>query len=397
MNASIAVLNNQRVVLASNMRSSNGEGPFRGAQIFPLTESGPAALMIFGHLNLLGVSWEVIIAEYRRTLEGKKLETLIDTTADFIHFVQQSHLFGQPEQEAHVEKEMALWFQRIHDLAEKDREVGGAGSEIIREWHDIWESAPYASSFTEGHRSAIAAKYAGLLDSKIEEAFQEPLTPEERSQLARIGANVLVKVSERFDGFSPSRLIFAGYGSRELVPSVETIYVNGLLENFLICSREERYCRKVDHIGPGLMLSFGRDNEILGFTQDIHREYEQMVDEDLPDIVLFSAKIALGRFDSLDNKERKQIGEQLSDLVMEQMKDQFEELAELKLLHRSVPLTFAIAMMGQAEMAEFAQFLVELPIWKARLLGGSPVVGESINVAVVSKTDGFTWAKRSDK
>lgn len=54
----------------------------------------------------------------------------------------------------------------------------------------------------------------------------------------------------------------------------------------------------------------------------------------------------------------------------------------------------AIKLMPFSELAEVAELLIRLTQVRRRLSPDSETVGEPIDVAVISKADGFVWIKR---
>ena len=58
------------------------------------------------------------------------------------------------------------------------------------------------------------------------------------------------------------------------------------------------------------------------------------------------------------------------------------------------PITEVVAILPKAELATLAESLVSLTSIKRKFSTESETVAEPIDVAVVSKIDGFVWIKR---
>jgi hypothetical protein len=81
--------------------------------------------------------------------------------------------------------------------------------------------------------------------------------------------------------------------------------------------------------------------------------------------------------------------------ILEKAKERFaqEVLTYFQNSHTR-PLRRAIGMLSVGELSELAETLVELESIKERVTRPSDSVGGPIDVAVISKSDGFIWIKR---
>lgn len=62
--------------------------------------------------------------------------------------------------------------------------------------------------------------------------------------------------------------------------------------------------------------------------------------------------------------------------------------------HFSGPITKVITVLPKDELAEMAESLVNITSFKRRVSMDSETVGGPIDVAVISKGDGFIWIKK---
>src|SRR4029077_5671989 len=76
-------------------------------------------------------------------------------------------------------------------------------------------------------------------------------------------------------------------------------------------------------------------------------------------------------------------------------KDQFsQELTESMVSSHTMPLRRVIGLLPVDELAELAEILVSIESLKERVTTESESVGGPIDVALISKGDGFVWIKR---
>ena len=58
------------------------------------------------------------------------------------------------------------------------------------------------------------------------------------------------------------------------------------------------------------------------------------------------------------------------------------------------PLVDTVAYLEKEDMADMAESLVSLTFLKRRMMSSEESVGGPVDVAIISKSDGFVWIKR---
>lgn len=58
------------------------------------------------------------------------------------------------------------------------------------------------------------------------------------------------------------------------------------------------------------------------------------------------------------------------------------------------PLVDTVAYLEKEDMAEMAESLISLTFLKRRMMSSEETVGGPVDVAIISKSDGFVWIKR---
>ena len=83
--------------------------------------------------------------------------------------------------------------------------------------------------------------------------------------------------------------------------------------------------------------------------------------------------------------------EELSKRVFKDFQQQIELFRQTTHVR---PITEAVPVLPKDELAAMAESLVNLTLFKRRVSMGPETVGGPIDVAVISKGDGFIWIKR---
>jgi ferredoxin len=170
-------------------------------------------------------------------------------------------------------------------------------------------------------------------------------------------------------------LVFAGFGEDEIFPSYSELKINGLLG-----SQVWRFERRSDCIGSDSCVSicpFAQSDVIETFMNGISREHEDFLLNGVMPRIL----------ESLDKD--------LSQEVLEEAKRTFgRALKTFSWENFSRPVVDSTSFLHFDELATMAETLVNLTSFKRRVSPFAETVGGPVDVAVITKGDGFVWIKR---
>ena len=76
------------------------------------------------------------------------------------------------------------------------------------------------------------------------------------------------------------------------------------------------------------------------------------------------------------------------------MNQHAREIAEIKRVKYIEPLMNAVGTLSKEDLAEMAESLIYLTYLKRRITFAEESVGGPVDVAIISKPDGFIWIKR---
>lgn len=94
MTAEIAILNTHGVAIAADSAitlhfGENEQKIYNSAnKVFALSKYHPVGIMIYNSASFMGIEWEIIIKEYRKTLGNKSCKTLFEYATNFLKFVK---------------------------------------------------------------------------------------------------------------------------------------------------------------------------------------------------------------------------------------------------------------------------------------------------------------------
>lgn len=407
MTAEISISNKHAVALAADSAVTIGRGEkvFTSVnKIFCLSEKHPVGFMIYGGASFLGISWEIIIGAYRRKIGDKTFDTFKEYGDDFIRFLTTDpFLFPLPQQSFEFEFIAGSY---LHQLL---REVEGSAKEfhsrhgkitdadikqitktIIDSHFASWDSAKYIKGANNSKLKKLLKDEDAFLNRQISIFFGKlKLTPTQKRKIKEILTAIPFK--ERFSNSRTSGVVLAGFGEKEYFSSVIEYRVETMVSNILKYRVDHS---KIDYTDDSQIRPFAQKEMVQAFIEGIHPEFRNKVQEelgkalsDLPEIIASSLTSLSAKNKELLKKEiRKQTANLQKDLMAELGKFQYENFV-LKMLNM-------VGVLPKDELAMVAESLVNLTSFKRRISLGVETVGGPIDVAIISKNEGFIWMKR---
>jgi hypothetical protein len=410
MTAEIAILNKSAVVLAADSAvtisaGSSQEKIFDSAdKLFELSCHDPIAIMVNNNMNFMEVPLPVIIKDYRS--QCKQFEKVEDAAQDFLKYLEK---FGQDspdevKQRSVVNqlKPMVEWLQEIvwdefmelvQDPSRRkaDEDLDEARLRIISERIQFLEwvfARPSDAGFLEGSEPKLSEIEIDAINIVIADRFTAAST-EQQLQLAKLVINNI----GRDWYFQPTTgVVLAGFGSKELFPTLKEFQVIGMLGGALKFQTGSHV--DIDRNGDrARVLPFAQrdmvERFLYGLDSDIERKIKTFCQRTVPEIsnqLLERMELEQDVLDQLKQEAKAAekvfhdaLQSDVLSLVREDSKSEIEDMVEF---------------MPKSEMARMAEALVNLTSIKRRVSRGMETVGGPIDVAVISKAEGFVWVKR---
>ncbi len=237
----------------------------------------------------------------------------------------------------------------------------------------------------------MVKRYAGVFDKVRDEVFEGlPLSDAARERLRRICLCMFSKAY--FHPQLSSGVVIAGFGQAEPFPSVVWMEIEAIVNKRLKYARQDhdRITFEVD----ASILPFAQREMVDAFMAGVHSDYQEKLENSLAELLANYRQRLLDTLKELRPKSPpaimkrwESVGNQLLNHLSEQLKQYRQEMYVN-------PVIGAVAALPKGELAAMAEALVNLTSFKRRISLEFETVGGSIDVAVISKGDGFVWVKR---
>lgn len=437
MTAVVAILNKTGMALAADSAATitNGDKStskvFNTAnKVFTLSKHHPVAIMIFNNAEFLYTPWELIIKLYRKSLKKRSFRTVKEYSDDFRKFLIKNELlnFRKKEKAFLTTKLQIIVNKIINDVGNQLLDQGDYDTLLVLQDLDSYEDIP-------SEKIDSVKKVAAILDSivdqdilifnaldKIEGLDEVDLKSFKQSNedfIYEVIDDVLInttplllhsdnieglraKIADLFISILSSNcfllgftgLVFVGYGNEQLYPALYSIQTDGVVSGNLrysvtgdISISDEHHCDLVPFAQTDVMNTFirGMNPEVYNVVNDsLYKSLSSTLDT-------YNDTIIANTEGEVDEGLLETLKQEFKESIMVSMQNNIESV-----LHNShiQPTLQALRFLSKEDLAELAESLIYLTFLKRRTTSSLESVGGAIDVAIISKGDGFIWKKR---
>jgi len=410
MTAEIAILNSNAIALAADsavtVGREGGKVYASADKLFQLSRNAPVGIMLYGQSMFLGVPWETIIKCYRSELGTKSFPKLEDYLKDFIQYVKRSkRMFPRKNQRDQVRAVVFSYFRFIVEkfkeltICEYDKNHKMTETQIQRLFanlvkEELQKTKEYSKLEGISTRivNAIKEEYSRDIAPIRKEVFGNlPMSRTTKNHLKEIFLELIT--SERMqEGSHDTGIVVAGFGEKEHFPKLVETTLFGMASNHPLYSEMER--ASIEDGGQAILVPLAQREMVFTFMDGIDPVLYSQFEEDTKracrgifDIILTNVKKKYSKYGA--NLERT-IQDKLDNLVS----DLYNENRRIRTDAYRSQIMEMVASLPKDELGGMAESLVNLTKFKRRISKQQETVGGPIDVAVITKGDGFVWTKR---
>lgn len=404
MTAEVAVLNKLGVALAADstvtITTASGDKTYNTTnKLFTLSKFHPVGIMIFNGTEFNGIPFELIIKEFRDSLGNRSKRTLNDYANAFVRFLRTKAHVTKEDQASNFEnvmRDFALAIRKEFREGCRDSAIpitepkltGEAAeffSKILQNLENNVVAAGQNPDFKDVTEAKLAKTYPDVARKMVERVFARIMpTPSQKSRFVSLLHRAALSnyISDDFTGF-----VISGFGSEEHYPSVLAYETDGMYANRIKLLKKEPV--HVSRTNASCLLPFAQAQAATLFMEGVNDEYQQAIDKSSYDLITGMADIAAKHLNVTNASLIKKLRDELKTVATGYV-DQMEALRGLEIRN----VLRAIRVLDKAEMAVLAENIVSLTALKQKFSLETETVGGPIDVAFISKNDGFIWIKR---
>lgn len=392
MTAEISILNTRCVALAAdsaitiNSKKGHTKVYNYAKKIFSLSPDHAIGIMIFDNSQFLGLDWEIIISGFQKYISKQKVAKLHDVEEEFLKYiVSQAEFFISEETLMydllnHIVQEIFDEHEELYDLDKKEfnqlfyyilkqNSLTSISKEDMMEFEEFYNSIfVKLSLYVTNYFAYIKDEYIFYKKNK------EPL-------MKLTAARIFLKNLPNKSG-----IVITGYGEEEMYPSLIELHLNSYLFENVIYSR-----KNVVDIHPEKMSAC-----IIPFAQkEMVYTFMEGIDPYLHKVLIDSVKPTLEVLvDVIQEKTKSKLDfSNEVNFLVNQLENVIIEIREEKFVN---PILSTVEFLPKESLSEMAETLINLTSFKRKISTDLETVGGPIDVAIISKSNGFEWVNKKE-
>lgn len=410
MTSEVIVMNRLGIALASDSAATvyvGGRTKFYHAdKLFMLSSFHPIGVMVYNNSSLLGIPWETILKMYRAQLGTRSFDKLEEYATDLISYLNENdHLFPATVQHHHYLHLVGTLFLAIQkEIKEKMFAlIGDSPTELqkalkktqvdiiqktLKEWRDKKDVDPAC------YNEDVAKKMAGNASGEIHKMVANYFDGAESAEVNALHELAKLVVSkEEILPESLSGLVIAGFGDKEYFPVMQEYELGEIFAGRLKyrCTATSR----IDPNTPSVVRPFAQSEMVDTFLSGVSSAFELKLINELVKVMIESPEAIIDGMPGVGRQRKKAYKEKVRPIAEEAIISMVRNLRDYRKRKHLEPILQSIEFLPKNELAHVAASLVNLSSFQKRIsISEDETVGGPIDVAVISKGDGFVWIDR---
>lgn len=393
MTAEVAVLNSGGVAIAADsaitisISKNNNKTYYTAQKVFNLSRKHSVGIMVYNTSAFMNIDWEIIIHEFGKALGDRVFDTLKEYADYMLTFLRDFIHVTDTLQKEYLEYLSYSFFDSIKDYYdaeisgdEKDQKIAKTRqvqilADVLKNVRKRLESETFSSGFTDDE---FAKANREIIEKELDEVFADySVSGKMKEEMIDLFFMDLVKAEIAWRWYRCySGIVFAGYGEKEIYPSVIHFALHGRLGKNVM----HGYISTADMAESNAWINpYAQTDVINTFIRGIDPYFKDEIINDLDELI--------GKVIGIAGKKNAEKIKKLKEAFFEKM-DEFEEK------NYKDPVMQIVASLPKSNLAEMAEALVNLTALRRHVSTDEESVGGPTDVALITKTDGFVWIKK---
>ncbi|MDD4794698.1 MAG: hypothetical protein PHU18_05590 [Dehalococcoidales bacterium] len=423
MTCEIIVMNCEAVALAADSAETVFRTKvFRSAEkMFALSDNQPVGILIYDAADIDGVPWEAVIKRFRDTLGNRTYDKLEDYGSELMHFIESNEkgLIPNSAQERYMTNTIEECFsEMVDDIDERVKThliekksideviIKKIIEKIVKNYGQAISSVEAYPSIPDNYAQNIQIEYHEKIREIIKQQFESRPINELIDKIEEIAIGILthdirkIKSSgiEYFDEYAPrhsSGIVIAGFGDAETFPSTVAYEIEGMFLNHLKYVKLEEESKKIDpEESPAEVIPLAQTDMVQQFIWGVDNQFDSYLIQESTGLFVKAFSDIINKDRKLKDEDRNRLLNKLNKKIKKLKEECWDKAFDFQYYKHRLPMKRILSILPKDELGMMAETLVNLTSFKRRVTTSTETVGGPIDVAVISRGDGFVWLKR---
>ena len=355
--------------------------------------------------DFMDTPWDVIIKLFRDKYGDKPCNTIKEYVEEFLKFLSDEDYFIESEREKmYLDRELLEFYSEVRSNAieQMNKEIEDESHRTpdmlaryilieLKEDLEFLEKGPFCPQF-EGYKQRTLSSYAreefDELMSRyvLEEGLPETLRPELEKVFYEF-------IRSNHFGSDMTGLVFVGYGEKDNYPTIYPIEINIAFDHRLRYFVNEKRVETITATNDALICPYAQTDVMMLFMKGISPElFDKMLNEQQSILEKQKNDIIV----VLQNANVPQLViDKIQETDLESYQDPYREKILEYIEEDNVNgLVQAVSSFNIDDLASMAESLISITNLQRHITSAEESVGGPVDVAVITRSEGFTWIKR---
>lgn len=391
MTALIGTLNKHGVAIAADSAATVSNGRFgkvynTANKIFTLSKIHPVGIMVCGNAEFKGIPWDLVIKTYRKQNKGQSYPKVKGYVEGFIKFLRNGKLPIEGYKTSNEDlvnfyvNEINILFSSIRPARHPENTPFVPTAEFLKTYlqqlqHPFKNILSCCEDYYSNFKNIISIPNRNLI-SQINNGSPDIELDELLSRF--VWSQWLLKTH--------SELVIVGYGDDEIFPSLQSFKILSApnqnwgvwIEDIVSITQEQN----------AAICPFAQRDEMSTMIEGIHPFIEGKIYERVFNLI---TEIEQNIINQLPEGIKVAIKCSDKNVTMQH----FMKICKtIKQQAYTIPLISHISQLEKEDLALLSESLIGITSLRKKVTMEQESVGGPIDVAVISKHDGFIWLKR---
>lgn len=377
-------------------------------KIFRLSIEHPIGVMIYNNAEFLGTPWDVIFKLYRDRRGKQSFNSVKEYAANFMDFLRAENYFSNASsQEDYFIEELSNFYNLIRndvleDYKEKVNEMGAENVDSdnllrellekhIQDCENLYLQKPLNPEFEDYTMESLRSFGHKHFDDLIDLCKEDEL-PTDMSEKWQNCFYAYIRSQWYYKG---TGLVFVGYGNKDIYPSLVASFVSGAFDRRLRYYFSEDPTDAITNDNFAIIKPYAQADVMLTLMKGIAPQFAEEVCEWHEESIEKVRNKMLERMKEYGASEElleKMRGVDFAD-VQEQHNEQLRRYIREEYVEGIV---CAVDSFNIEDMTNMAESLISVTNLQRHISSSDESVGGPIDVAVITRSEGFIWVKHKD-
>lgn len=371
-------------------------------KIFELSKCYPVGIAIYNNLYFYGIPWDTIIKTFRDNyLKDKSFDKLSDYAAYFMEYLRHEIIPIIPDDDKNNEFAVIVNGLKTEMLTSAKQTITERGEEVtqsalfegmssfLQTVLDTYRDLPATSDFKDYPWGEFKKKAELCADVFLEEWLNDADCPEGFEDLFIEALYHIVNV-DSVVYILHTGLVFWGFGESEFYPSYYSYEVSLVLDDRVKIVEIDSY--NVSNVDSACVVPFAQTDVVNTVIRGVDPKLWDKISESMLDAFGSFREDIIGQLVSAGADSKAIDTVRALDLTshVNPFIDKLDDYIQTNYIDKLID---TVAFLSKEDLADMAESLVRITSLKCHVTTDQDSVGGPVDVAVITKGDGFVWLK----